>query len=636
MSPAAQWAYNHDPKPVSPLNQDGTPSKWFDLNLPPDYPTLSTTGKILARLNGTRLHITPDHFVRAWVLFRTYYLKQLPDGVFYKNFKASPKCHYDAVRDLATYQFNAWAFPRGTGKSTVMGIELPMLLAYARPHYSTLMVLAKDDFVQKRFSRFMRLMEENPFLLQDWGAMRPPRGARVWNHHLLQMSNGSELTGLPVEGRMLGERPDLILPDDPEHDKPTVANPNTSAVIEAFERLMFGTLMPMMHEGSCFGWIGTLLDARSFLYHVMHSRDPRYRFWNRRLLEALTETGGSIWEAKWSRKDLEELRQKMGEEFFQTHMQNNPGTSSTKVITIHDSYCQYSVENEDNQFVVNPLQSNASLISVRPVKGTDGTLQPEESVRPYGETVRNMFRMLTVDFAYTVGRRSDYSCAHVLGVENSGEYHDTLWSLDMWLGKEKPSQVIDIILRMAQLWRVHVIAPESAGAQQQLVDQIAPRIEELLRENDGWVPRVCPIRPPSNLDKGQRIAGLQWRFEKFRVKLPMHRRATWPYRELYKQILNFTIDLKRLRHDDAIDTLAMHQWVGRPKSKYRELDAGELGPIDIIEEIKKGETHHHATGVGYLDSLSSNEIPLADLRERWQQDQEYTEEQDNGCVWMSA
>lgn len=613
ISKEASWAYGRDPI-VWPASTKEGPNKFFHLNLPPDYDELSIVGQRKARINGIRTHNTGAHFTRAWNLFRTYYLRQLPEGVFYHRYIESPPMHYQAVGDLAAYQLNAWAFPRGAGKSTVLGKELPLMLLLAKQHMDIMMVLAKADMVTKRFSLFMQMFEDNQFITDDFGGVRPPRGSRVWNHHFLELDNGSKILGLPVEGKMLGERPGLVLCDDPEHDKAMVANPNPTALRDAFERLLFGTIMPMLREGSVLGWIGTLLDARSFLYEIMHSKDPRYAFWNRRNYSAFKADGSSVWKERWSPKELERLRQQWGEDYFQTHMMNKPGVGEQNILTIDDKWCQYKVEDEDEALQMRPLDSDAALVVSRPVPDSShrpGNFDEDIIKRPYGDTVRDMWRIMTVDFAFTTGKRSDYSCCHILGFENSKYFRDTLYSLDMWCGKKTSAEFIQIILAMARKWQVRLIAAEAVSIQSQLVDQIATEVEDMEKET-GWIPRVVPIRYPSNMPKAQRIAGLEWRFKKFRVKLPEHKRATWPYKELYEQTSNFTLDLSRLRHDDALETLCMYQFVGRPRGHGARLDAGEKR-LTATERLRDGETHDEY-GIPLISSLMTDEIPVAELR----------------------
>lgn len=601
--------------PVAERGPEG-PNPYLHLNLPWDYPTLSGEGKHKARINGIMLQgPDPKLFVRAWVLFRTHYLQQLSEGVFYKTLAPSPPIHYHAVEDLARYSLNAWAFPRGSGKSTVLGKEIPMFLALTRPRFDLTMILAKDDFVRKRFSQFMEMFEDNSFIIDDFGKIKPPRGAKVWNHHLLQLSNGAQLYGMPVEGKMLGERPDLILPDDPEHDKSMVANPNPKTLADSFERLLFGTLMPMLQEGACLGWIGTLLSIDSFLYYVINSKDPKFDFWNRRCIAGLDDSGNSFWKDRWTPAALEKMRQMWGEEYFQTHMQNRPGASTDKALVLNTEYCTYEIEDEDEELVSYPLASQALLVSRRPVrtgKGEEIRFSPEDSRRPFGQTVSNMYRMMTVDFAFTVTERSDFSAVQVMGFENTEDFHDTMWCLDSWIGKESSASVVQRILALARKWQVRLIGVEAVTIQKQLVEMVATGVESMENEGKGII-QVVPIRYPSNLRKEERIANLEWRFSKFRIKLPWQKKREWPWRETFREIEAFNPgNLGRMGHDDALDALAMYQFVGRPRSRWAHADPGEAA-FDPVALLKKGEVHDQH-GISLMSGLSANEIPVEELR----------------------
>lgn len=609
----AQKIYNRR-KPLT-FSREGNPY-W---PLPEDYPTLTLSGQKMARLNAVCNQSTPRNFVAAWHFFRTYYLKQLPPGVFYKRWKPSPKMHYEWLWDLATYPQNAWACPRASAKSTVLGKEVPLWLAATRQHFEILMVLSKDPFIVKRFGTFMAMFEQNPYILEDFGELRG-RGSKAWNHHFLQLANGSAITGLPVEGKMLGERPDLILPDDPEHDKSMVQNPNPTALLEAFERLLFGTLFPMLEEGASIGWIGTLLSNRSFLYHVTQSPDKRFLYWNKRVVPIQTKEGELAWEAKWPPKVINLLRQKMGEEEFLRHFMNRPGVTGETLLKPDPDFCPYWVEEDEGAAPhEEPFKTNAMLVTNRPEKTAIlGSFTPVETKRLYRDVVGKMFRIITVDYGYTTKQTSDFSCIHVLGIENSPEFKDTLYSLDMWLGKEPVGKLLNRIWRMAEKWKVHMIAPEAVTIQQALADQIMSHAE--IASTDTWKPYVWPVKYKEKMDKGARIAGaLEWRFDQKRVKLPYYRRHSWPYMEFFHQVEDFTQELTRLPHDDAIDTLAMVQEVVRPRGGYLNVGAGEE-PKDPLSEMRRGNMFGPG-GIAWITALKPEEIPVSELY--WQAVQDH-------------
>lgn len=606
----AEIAYGRPSLPIAEKGTDNSPNKFLAVNLPPDYEALTEKGKRLARLNGVRLHgPDPVLFLRAWTLFDTYYLRQLPDGVFYKDMMKPSRYHSASVLDLAKYQLNAWAYPRGAGKSTLLGKGIPLFMSLARSSFDVLLILAKDAFVTKRFSSLMAMYEDNKFIVDDFGAMKPPRGAKVWNHSLLQLANGSSVTGMPVEGKMLGERPDLILPDDPEHDKTMVSNPNPESLRQAFERLLFGTVMPMLRLGSCLGWIGTLLDAQSFLSHVMYSTDKRFAYWNRRVYGAFLADGSLFWEEWRNKEDLERLREMWGDEYFQTHMMNRPGAAGAGFLKVHDKFCTYSVEDIDEGYQHKPLASTAKLVATRPVKTANPEVfEKEPSVRGFGSAVEGMFRFMTIDWAFTTGETSDFSCIHVFGYENGNVFKDTLWSLDMWLGKAAAATVTDIALKMAIKWRVRVIGSEAIGSQMGLTERLAYDWERLYGDI-GWKPAVIPLRN-TTVSKDERIAGVQWRFDAFKIKLPIHKRNAWPYKELWYQIENFAVGKRRIPHDDALDTIAMCASIARPLSAGAKVGPGE-SRCPALDRIKAGELVDENTGLPWAGAIGEKEWPEA-------------------------
>lgn len=617
-----------------------------ELNLPPDYEGLSRDGKKQARLAGLRKQgPDPDDFVRAWVLFRTYYLRQLPEGVFYKEWADSAPFHYDIVRDMAKYRLNAWACPRGSAKSVILGTEVPLLLLLTRPNFEILLILAKESMIQRRVGKLMLQMETNPFILEDFGLMKPPRGSRIWNHSILQLENGAALVGMPVEGKLLGERPDLILNDDPEHDKAMSQDPNPVYLREAFERLLYGVLMPMLRRGSRIGWIGTLLDARSFLYKFQHGNEPYVtKLWNRRNLAILTPEGKSLWPARWSLRDIKDLEESMPDEYFQTHFMNRPGTGRGGILKIHPQFCLYSVEPEVNwvDSEEEPLHCASELVTHRALRigDQDGmgddeiSYEMEEVRRPFGEVVRTMRKTITVDFGFSMKSSADYSVIHVLGYENGDLFTDTLWSLDLWMGHVKISKLIPLIWYYAKKWRVEVIACEAVAHQGQILEPIQEFVEKQRECEWGWSPLVVPIKYPVGIQKAGRIAALSWKFDRFRIKLPSQRRHTFPYRELYKEIELFDETMRGLAHDDAIDSLAMYQFIGSGKPRTGPKEPGEE-KVNIFQKIKEGELFD-SMGIPYLAGVDPSCYPVEDLRKLMLERTERRNREEGSVEWVTA
>ena len=184
--------------------------------LPPDYGELTVDGQWQARMATLRKQDTPFDLVCAWDFFRRGYLAQTEEQVFYKRgFSESPEFHYDIVHDMGTYGRNAFAAPRGSAKSTVVAVEVNLMLALTRPFFETILALATDKLVEERFDQIMLQIEHNEMILQDFGEMKPKRGQALYNHHHLHLTNGAIIKGLSVMGRKRGGRPGMFILDDP-------------------------------------------------------------------------------------------------------------------------------------------------------------------------------------------------------------------------------------------------------------------------------------------------------------------------------------------------------------------------------------------------------------------------------------
>ena len=75
--------------------------------------------------------------------------------------------------------------------------------------------------------------------------------------------------------------------------------------------------------------------------------------------------------------------------------------------------------------------------------------------------------------------------------------------LDRWVGREDPKKQIEIVLAMAEKWRVHVIAPEANAYQ----NTFAFWMRQMMKDQNIHY-RIDPYQP-GVLSKGRRILGFQ-------------------------------------------------------------------------------------------------------------------------------
>ena len=571
--------------------------------LPKDYEELSSDGQKQARLAVLHNQSTPYDLVVAWDFFRRCYLAGA-GKLFYKNgFEESADFHYEMVSDLGEYGRNAIAAPRGSGKSFVLGLEIPLLLGLTRPHYEMTIGQATDRLVEERFDRLIQQFVENELILQDFGEMKPPRGRKIWNHHQLSLTNGAVIKGLSVMGKKRGGRPRLFILDDPENDPDSDSQAAAQTVIEKFEMIMFRQIIPMLESGSSIFWVGTLINRRSFLYHATSSDDPRFDFWNRKVLKGIEYDKDDpkkvyvLWPEKWSQRVLEARREEIGPSAFASEYCNEPVSEQDRILVIDPRKNEYSVEGE--------FDWNNPLTHTGKIKWSERYMEPGRRVykdfeKPFRELVLPMYRILLFDYGSGMSQYNDYSCIAILGFDTS----NTLWILDMWLGRAKDATLLRLIYEKGLAWRPRVLGIEAVSIQMSFAEAVKEYIEEMEQKvSQPWRARVFPITYPARVSKSQRISGMEWRFRPGKIKYPAHLAGKWPFDQLYQQTEDFTPDLALLPHDDTIDTLSMSQYVVKNRGgKFTK----EKGKPSLLERIRRNIPL--VRGTPLLSGISSAEV----------------------------
>lgn len=575
--------------------------------LPSDYGQLTAEGQWKARLAVLCRQDTPVNLVIAWDFFRRVYLGQTKDAVFYKNgFQESPDFHFDMIHDLAQYGRNAYAAPRGSAKSTVIAVEASILLSLTRPFYEIILALSTDRQVEERFDQIMMQLEQNELILQDFGVVKPKRGQALWNHHHLHLNNGAILKGLSVMGKKRGGRPQLFILDDPENDPDSDSETSRLVLIEKFETILFKQIIPMLESRSSCFWIGTLIDRKAFLYKAVTGDDPRFDFWNRKILRAISYDKNDItkchvlWPSKWPRDVLEARRDEIGVSAFHSEYCNEPISAQDRILSIDERKNEYTVEGEFNGEA--PL-ANTNIVKWNDrVFGDGGERRTyKEMSQRYNELVGPMFRVLLFDYASGLTSYHDYSCIAVCGFDMNA----TMWLLYGWLGRAKNDTLMRMMYETGLLWQVRIIGIEAVSIQKSFAEAAAEYMNEQAGiRGDSWRPRIHPVTYPAKESKSQRIASaLEWRFNSGRIKYPAHLKSVWPYDQAYAQTADFTMDLALLQHDDFIDTLGMHKYIIKTKgSRFKR----ERGTPSLRERIIKNQPE--VPGLPLLSGVSSAEV----------------------------
>jgi len=506
--------------------------------------------------------------------------------------------------------------------STVIGVEAPLLLALTRPYFSIAMGMSTDRLIEGRFDRLMIELTENPQITADFGVIKPLRGTAIWNHHHLHLANGSVIEGFSVMGRKRGARPRLFILDDPEFDSEATGGSSNSQylITEKYEQILFRQIIPMLAKGSAIFWIGTMINRRCLLYRACEGDDPRFGVWMRRVYVAEDTTRTkALWDAAWPLEFLRAREMEIGTSAYSSEYLNRPLTDETKLLQIDPDFNEYIIP---DYRTMEPQEQAHLLSSTKEVfwnerkrVGNPGEAPDFETEKKQGQIHKvfgSMYRVALVDTASGLEAKNDYRSIAILGFD----HNNCLWVLDLWLGKVKDSVFYRKIYEMGQKWLVRAIGIEACGTQGNLVDSMGEYVNEFTRklgasggESSIWVPRVIPIRYPARMSKGDRIAGLEWRFNAGKIKYPHHRVNEWPFSALYEQTENFTRDLALLRYDDAIDTVAMSIFLVHTRGRE---SAKAPAKKTLSQQIKSGEPI--APGLPLLSGVNPSDLTAEEMR----------------------
>jgi hypothetical protein len=452
----------------------------------------------------------------------------------------------------------------------------------------------------------------NELILRDFGPMRAKRGSGVWNRgSRMDLANGSSCRAIPITGASLGVRPSgLVVLDDVEKSDDLVQTP--SDLREHFEQFFFNAVYPMARSPGFsipIRIIGTLYNRRMFIYWLYTTDDPRVKgFWNRTLMNVI-DLDWQVMDEEW--QEQEKLR--LGVAVYNAQYMNDPGTSADRVLSIHPELCTYWLEDMDNDAHNDPLNSRAVCVThtIKEMRRTETNEEvpvPRSQHRTWSDILQGMRRFITVDTARTTTPTSDYSVVHAMGFENSSEHRDTLYSLDIWLGRVRPEELLNQVYQMALKWQVPLIGVEAYPVLSEFYERVRDNLPS--RYGKGQViPKVIPLKFPNRMRKEDKIKQMEWRFRHYRVKLPIDRRGEPGYARLFYEIENFTEDMVLLDHDDAIDTLAMHSAIGK---QHQSVGPDIERPVNLVEEWKQGESE--VLGVPVLSGLNASDLTNEDLR----------------------
>lgn len=534
--------------------------------------TLSAEGRRLARINACRMQQTPELAAQAWHFFCREYLLpwQTDDGgeynpCFYEMWVPPAAIHFQMIRWFESYPRSAIGFPRGGAKSTTLTSYVLWKLMTNEQWLANIYLSKYKPLVLRTSDKIRTQIAENPRLRDDFGDLVPKRGrSGAWSTDYFRLKNFSSVALFSIDGKLRGPRSMFSLVDDIEQDPDGDKIP-TAEEIEEVKNKILRVLIPMLREGCHLAITGTLFHQRCLLNQILTNTDPESPdyddvfagveqggLWHKVKFGWCDSEGKSLWPGVFTEKFISEMLRSLGPARFASEFENNPISLSAALFTVDPKKHGYHLDSIDYEARSHPFESGSRAVwhetsGTRPL-----TIKKRET--PWKKRVTELVRGITIDPIRRASATSDFAAMVVGGLDERGD----MWLLDLWADKKDNIDVCQELWKLVIKWRPQVIGVEDTGFSDEYFHQ-SDQMRELLLDQIGYIPQCVPIKPPSNMSKGQRIKRLAFRYAWGKIKYPLDLLRVQPWAMLVDQTLRFTEDLANLRHDDLLDATEMLQ-----------------------------------------------------------------------------
>lgn len=615
--------------------------------LPPDYLSLTSDGQRQARVNASRQWlITTDDlaeraraFVASLNFFDLYYLWPDHDDGFDSYFYddaplPTPNMHWDIASFWAQHRLTLSIAPRGGAKSSLIR-KACLLRLVTRPSYSIVYATSTNDLAEATGEMIKFQAYNNQRLNDDFGP-EPEFGGRIQPHRhearqstkFFYLRNRAVFQCLSAQSKQRGIRPRRYVLDDPEHD-PKASTP--MPVLRAYMDTLIGKIVipTVLRGGTDIGcdWVGTFVSKRHYAWYAFNvkpTEDPRFAMWARMMIKAADtdpKTGKllSFWpelhpatisdretiakvDPTYANKvSLEEIRQMIGDANFKSEYLCEPGDPENQYFGALDQpSLQYTLTDVDAAFSTNVFDSAAKI---------NWLCNGEPRTELLADLLRRSRTFITVDTSFTNRADSDFKAATLMAYTREKE----LFVLDIWCKQTREEALIRAIFKMADRWKcphVYVEVVKQSRALYEALDHIG-RTDGARAFGVSYVPIIRPLRVGVE-DKTSKISSLHFRFEKGLIKLPHSLRFRKPWAYLFDQIEGFNPDAPDggLDHDDALDTVAMSQFVLKTRQTRGPLEPEEEEPTDPLELLLSGK-RFNKSGDAVALAIDWTKVPVS-------------------------
>lgn len=432
------------------------------------------------------------------------------------------------------------AAPRGSAKSTILSLTLPLYLGLHRKKKFCILVSDTDTQVQFLMDAIRRELEENERIIDVFGIVRGDRfkatpfrwtntdftlaitdppgsddpATIVWTCRYVGRGMRSKVRGL----RSRASRPDFLCLDDAENDMHTQTEEQRQKTEDWFQR----ALLPMLDPKNATVIVaGTMIHFDSLLAKLLKRATPDGKtIYVTRLWRAYNEDGSSIWPERFTKEWLDKKRAAMPARAFNSEYLNDPRDPDTA--KYRPEWIRWYKAGVDTD-----VRDGVLYFRDKPLRiyvGVDPAIEEREDVAV------------------------DDTAIAVIGVTPD----DQVVVLHVWAARVDFPAQCRMITNIATQFNAHIVAIEKQAYQLALVQQ-------LLRDTHLPINALQHKAP-----KYERLTASSIPFEEGRVYLrasddqrgewdELHRVRIHPSQQkFYTQLVHFPSG----EHDDIIDALA--------------------------------------------------------------------------------
>tara|TARA_R110000787_G_scaffold141883_12_gene255424 strand:- start:180 stop:1676 length:1497 start_codon:yes stop_codon:yes gene_type:complete len=390
-----------------------------------------------------------------------------------------PPFHTEVYRELRNDKQKRVliASPRGTAKSTVASLVLPLYRVAFKPSDEDLFIVIISESQTQSINFLSRIkyhLQHSDNFRRLFGDMGP-NTAKRWTGNDIVLGNGSRIiavgTGQRVRGFLEGDtRPNLIIVDDFESE----LNAFTAEARAKNRKWVTEAVIPSLSDDGRIVMIGTVISEDCFLYWAKESPS-----WKVLWYAIMDENGDSIWKERFPmtrihaiKKEFESVGNANG--FYQEYMNEaqSPDNAPFKPEYIRLHHYEYERINGQNCLVR--------------TKGADKEILPVELY-------------CGIDPASSLSARADFFVIATIGVDCDGNKY----IVDLYRAKISPALQPDKVIEIYKKFRPKRMKVETVAYQEAL----RAAVRKQMIEEDLYIPGLEKgVKPRSR--KSERLISL--------------------------------------------------------------------------------------------------------------------------------